>query len=134
MQKSKSIISLVLTLALTSQLFSCGYFLHPERREQKSKGNVDWAIAGLDAVGLIFFIVPGLIAFAVDVSSGTLYLPKHSSQASNLDWKNATKIKIDPNNLSEASIAKAIKENTGVKVDFNDPHLEIHGDKRVIES
>ena len=68
-------LSLLLITALSSQLFSCGYLLHSERRGQKSTASLDWPIVGLDAIGLIFFIIPGVIAFAVDFSSGTIYLP-----------------------------------------------------------
>ena len=34
----------------------------------------------LDAVGLLFFFVPGVIAFAVDFSNGTIYLPDGYTQ------------------------------------------------------
>lgn len=52
----------------------CGTVLHPERRGQPA-GPLDWGIVALDAVGLLLFFVPGVIAFAVDFSNGTIYLP-----------------------------------------------------------
>lgn len=52
----------------------CGTVLHPERRGQPA-GPLDWKIVALDAVGLLLFFVPGVIAFAVDFSNGTIYLP-----------------------------------------------------------
>jgi len=36
---------------------------------------VDWSIFALDGVGLILFFIPGVIAFAVDYSTGAIYLP-----------------------------------------------------------
>lgn len=64
------------TLANTGIIGSvgCGTVLHPERRGQPS-GPLDWGIVALDAVGLLLFFVPGVIAFAVDFSNGTIYLP-----------------------------------------------------------
>ncbi len=52
----------------------CGLLLYPERQGQTS-GKVDPVVVGLDMLGLVFFIVPGLVAFAIDYSSGTIYLP-----------------------------------------------------------
>jgi hypothetical protein len=52
----------------------CGTFLYPERRGQPA-GPLDWKIVLLDAVGLLFFLIPGVIAFAVDFATGAIYLP-----------------------------------------------------------
>jgi hypothetical protein len=60
-------------LALLS-LASCGTVLHPERRGQPA-GRLDWGVVLLDGLGLIFFFIPGVIAFAVDFSTGAIYLP-----------------------------------------------------------
>jgi len=56
----------------------CGTLFHPERKGQLS-GNVDPVVAIANGVGLLFFIVPGVIAYAVDFSNGTIYLPSASS-------------------------------------------------------
>lgn len=52
----------------------CGTILYPERRGQPA-GPLDLKVVALDAIGLLFFFVPGVIAFAVDFSNGTIYLP-----------------------------------------------------------
>jgi hypothetical protein len=62
-------------LSLTT---GCGMILHPERRGQPPGGGLDWSIVALDAVGLLLFFVPGVIAFAVDFSTGAIYLPPPS--------------------------------------------------------
>lgn len=59
-------------------LSGCGTLFHPERKGQLS-GNVDPVVAIANGVGLLFFIVPGVIAYAVDFSNGTIYLPSASS-------------------------------------------------------
>lgn len=53
----------------------CGMILHPERRNQPPGGDMDWGVFALDAVGLLLFFIPGVIAFAVDFSTGAIYLP-----------------------------------------------------------
>ncbi len=52
----------------------CGLILYPERRGQP-RGRLDWGVVLLDGLGLLLFLVPGLIAFAVDFATGTIYLP-----------------------------------------------------------
>ena len=58
-----------------SLVAGCGMILHPERRGQPPGGGLDWSIVALDAVGLLLFFVPGVIAFAVDFATGAIYLP-----------------------------------------------------------
>jgi hypothetical protein len=57
----------------------CGTLLHSERHGQPHSNQIDWKIAALDGLGLILFFVPGVIAFAVDFSTGAIYLPTESS-------------------------------------------------------
>ncbi|AWF80803.1 hypothetical protein BTJ40_08300 [Microbulbifer sp. A4B17] len=60
-------------------LSACGYFLYPERKGQAG-GRVDPAVVILDGAGLLFGLLPGIVAFAVDITNGTIYLPPgHSS-------------------------------------------------------
>ncbi|MCO1333263.1 hypothetical protein MO867_02815 [Microbulbifer sp. OS29] len=55
-------------------LSACGYFLYPERKGQAG-GRVDPAVVILDSAALLFGLIPGLVAFAVDITNGTIYLP-----------------------------------------------------------
>lgn len=72
----RQFVEQMLILAAPSAAIGCGTILHPERRGQAA-GPLDWKIVALDAVGLLFFFVPGVIAFAVDFNNGTIYLPEH---------------------------------------------------------
>ena len=63
-----------LVALLLLQLTACGTILYPERRGT-ADGRLDAGVVVLDAVGLLFFLVPGVIAFAVDFSTGAIYLP-----------------------------------------------------------
>ena len=57
-------------------LTGCGTIFFPERRGQPA-GPLDWRIVALDALGLFFFFVPGIVAFAVDFATGAIYLPPY---------------------------------------------------------
>lgn len=73
-------IAVSLTLVMMLELTACGTVFYPERKGAKS-GSIDPIVAVADAIGLLFFFIPGVIAFAVDFNNGTIYLPhgKHSS-------------------------------------------------------
>ena len=62
----------VLVTALLTQISACGSIFYPDRRGQID-GKIDPAIAALDAFGLLFYIIPGVIAFAVDFATGAIY-------------------------------------------------------------
>lgn len=54
----------------------CGYLLHKDRRGQSATGaKLDPMIIVLDGLLCLVGLLPGIIAFAVDVSSRCIYLP-----------------------------------------------------------
>lgn len=65
---------------LATGLAGCGTILYPERKGQGS-GRLDPAIVMLDGLGLLLFLIPGVIAFAVDFSNDTIYLPGRRADA-----------------------------------------------------
>ncbi|MFC6635368.1 hypothetical protein [Microbulbifer taiwanensis] len=67
-------------LTLVMNMTACGYFLYPERKGQQG-GRVDPVVVILDGVALLFGILPGVVAFAVDFTNGTIYLPPGGSSA-----------------------------------------------------
>jgi len=76
--KNRHLINKAIALALlvaVMNLTACGFFLYPERRGQTG-GRLDPAVFLLDAAGLLIGIIPGVVAFAVDISTGAIYLPK----------------------------------------------------------
>lgn len=72
--RMKTLASVLLVTALTSQLAACGTIFYPERRGQIS-GQIDSGVAILNGIGLLFYVIPGVIAFAVDFATGAIYLP-----------------------------------------------------------
>jgi hypothetical protein len=96
--------------------------MYPERKGQKS-GQIDVGVAVLDGIGLLFFLIPGIIAYAVDFSTGTIYLPNTSR--SSLDIKNFKEVKFDPKNSSMVRIEEIIKNETGYDVNQYQSRMQI---------
>lgn len=73
-------IAVSLSAVMVLQLTACGTIFYPERKGTKS-GEIDPVVAVADAIGLLFFFIPGVIAFAVDFNNGTIYKSgkRHSS-------------------------------------------------------
>lgn len=120
----RKFISVILVTILSLQLCSCGYILHPERRGQQS-GQIDWAVAGLDSIGILFFILPGVIAFAVDIQSGTIYMPKNTPGLKT-SQNNSQKIQLADKKIDKQNLASAIKNSTGRDIDLENPELKIY--------
>jgi hypothetical protein len=110
----KKLISMSLITAVLFNLTACGTILHPERKGQTG-GRIDPAVAILDGIGLLFFVIPGAIAFAVDFGNGTIYLP--DSKRSSLDIDDMQAIKVDNKILTKEMAAQIVAEKTGKNVD-----------------
>jgi hypothetical protein len=63
-------------------LMGCGTIFYPDRRGQKPVGQVDVGVVVMNALWLLVGLVPGIVAFAVDLSTGALYHPPKSSGSS----------------------------------------------------
>jgi hypothetical protein len=107
---------------LIVQLAGCGTLMYPERKGQKG-GRIDAGVAVLDGIGLLFFLIPGIIAYAVDFNNGTIYLP--GTSRSSLDLNNIKQVKFDPKHYTNATIEKIIKEETGYAVKLNQDNMKI---------
>lgn len=98
---------------------SCGTLLYPERQGQ-SGGRVDPSIAIFNGIGLLLFVIPGLVAFAVDFHTGAIYLPNSSagvdfdSQNLNLSDKESYKQIGVLKNFSERELEAIIEQKTSV--------------------
>lgn len=74
MRTSQRIVGGALAAVLLVQMSGCGTLFYPERRGQLN-GQIDPAVAALDAIGILFYVIPGLIAFAIDFGTGAIYEP-----------------------------------------------------------
>lgn len=116
-------VRLFICTVFTMQLMGCGTLMYPERRGQRG-GSLDAGVAVLDGIGLLFGIIPGVIAFAVDFSNGTIYLPERT-RIGLLDFKHIKEVKFDPKHTSLASIERTIKDKTGCEVKLTQDNIKL---------
>jgi len=113
----RSPLPFLLIAALLLQT-ACGTILYPERRNHKGT-NVDPTVAVLDGVGLLFFIIPGVIAFAVDCGNGSIYYNPPGEPSSTVK-----KVQADLGKGAH-EIERTIKEKTGASIRLNDPAMRV---------
>ncbi len=101
-----------LAVLATAAVSGCGTILHPERRGQNA-GPIDWKIAALDGLGLLFFFIPGVIAFAVDFNNGTIYLPPEdcASRGRKADGRPLISRRIPRGQLSRPGVEALVAEH-----------------------
>jgi len=120
MRTKQKLIGSLLSLSLLTQLAACGTIFYPERRGQIS-GQIDPAVAIMDAIGLLFYIIPGLLAFAVDFITGAIYLPggKHAQVDPQLLQK-----AVNPDgSIDNLRLKAIIEEQTGQQLPLDNPYL-----------
>lgn len=124
---AKKIISFAICLVLVFQLTSCGTILYPERRGQdkhQSVNKVDMAVFAMDFGLCLLGLLPGVIAFAVDFSSGCIYLPENQASLEDIgEMKHWRVVNVDPDTLNQATIERIIQEHTGKSIHLNSPDL-----------
>ena len=121
-EKLMKTLYVLVCAVLIVQLAGCGTLMYPERKGQRG-GRIDAGVAVLDGVGLLLFIIPGVIAYAVDFSNGTIYLP--STYRGSLDLKDIKQVKFDPKHYTNSTIEKIIKDETGYVVKLNQGNMKI---------
>lgn len=67
--------ALLLTLLLAVPMTGCGTLMFEERRDAPNSGDLDPNIMILDGLGLLLFLIPGIVAYIVDFQTGAVYLP-----------------------------------------------------------
>jgi len=101
-----------LTIALAFFLASCGTLLYPERRGQPA-GRLDIGVVALDGIGLLVFLVPGVIAFAVDFATGAIYLPSGCDVVVPAEATDLRQVRVDPAELTPRRVEAIVQEQTG---------------------
>lgn len=117
----KKLICKLLVIAAIFNITSCGTILHPERKNQGARDQLDTSIVVLNGIGLIFFIIPGVIAYAVDFNNDTIYLPSSKLQHSSVEElgkENMVAINIDKEHFNPKIIEAIVIAEAGNDVDF----------------
>lgn len=122
MPSKTRIIGSVVALSLVTQLTACGTLFFPDRRGQ-IEGRIDPLVAGLNAVGILFYVIPGLIAFGIDFATGAIYLP--SDQYSVAPEKLREAIGSD-GRIDHARLKAILQQEIGLDLPLDDPRLIQH--------
>lgn len=119
-------LSPFLAAILLFQLIACGTLIYPERRGQTG-GRIDPSIAILDGVGLLLFIIPGVIAFGVDFTTGAIYLPSKTAKASTATGQDGlVVIKVNPADLNPATLERTLQDQTGENIRLTSDDIQIY--------
>lgn len=113
----------ILVATLLTQLTACGTLFYPDRRGQ-IEGKIDPVVAALDAVGILFYVIPGLIAFGIDFASGAIYLPGGSTAQVSPEKLNEA-IGAD-GKVDNARLQVILESELGQRLPLNDPRLIQH--------
>ncbi|MEW5734636.1 MAG: hypothetical protein AB1921_07260 [Thermodesulfobacteriota bacterium] len=120
----KKAVMLAVVLAFLVQTAACGYFLYPERRG-RTQGKVDPAVAIMDGACLLLFIIPGVIAFAVDFSSGAIYMAGDGKKGSANPQSAPRVLHAAADGLDQSGIEAAVYAETGRRVDLSQATVRI---------
>lgn len=109
--------------ALMIQSVSCGSLLYPERIGQP-RGPLDPKVVALDTAGLLLFVAPGLISFAVDFYNGTIYMPQgpyvsDRSESETTIEGGLVSVSVDPSELRADRLEETVARVTGRRVDLS---------------
>ena len=113
---------MALLVILTFQATGCGTILYPERRNQKT-GRVDVGVALLDGFWLLVGIIPGVIAFAVDFSTGAIYIPQ--SSLTGVESSGYRVVRYDPQGMTKEGVEKLISQEIGQTFRFSDERYQM---------
>jgi hypothetical protein len=122
MRTQSRIIGGVLAATLLTQVAACGTLFFPDRRGQ-IEGKVDPVVVGLDAIGILFYVIPGLIAFGIDFATGAIYLPNDEYSVAPEHLQNA--IGAD-GQIDHAKLKAIIEREAGLSLPLDDPRLIRH--------
>lgn len=122
MFKKSMLVALAGVLML--QLTACGTLFHAERKGQQASTQVDPTVLVLDCCGLLFGIIPGVVAIVIDYSNKTIYYTKAEVKAMNsasidsIDRSRMVAVKMDE--MSNEAIEQALSRQLGQQVKLAD--------------
>ena len=114
-------VASALSLPMLSGL-GCGYVLYPERRG-RTGGRIDAGVAVMDALWLLLFLIPGIVAFVVDFSSGAIYLGGHARNEQPSGGQRMIVLDAGPN-PSRARIEAVVGVHLGRRISLDDPRVQ----------
>lgn len=112
-------------LSIGSVLPGCGTIFYPERRGQPA-GKLDWKVVAFDGIGLVLFLVPGIIAFAVDFATGAIYLPPdhYGKGAAHPTSTKLSTIRVPQGKVDRQNIEHTVSQHVGKPVALVDGEFQ----------
>ncbi|WP_422911294.1 polyribonucleotide nucleotidyltransferase [Pseudomonas sp. MAC6] len=123
MRTQTRVIGGLLVATLLTQLTACGTLFFPDRRGQ-IEGRIDPMVAGLNTIGILFYVIPGLIAFGIDFATGAIYLP--GGLTSQVDPQDLQNVVDADGKIDTAKLKALIEMQTGHSLPLDDPRLIQH--------
>ena len=117
------IIGGALIAALLTQMTACGTIIYPDRRGQ-IEGKIDPVVAVMDAIGILFWVLPGLIAFGVDFATGAIYYP--GGKTAQIDPAKLKPAVDAQGNVDMLKLQAIIESELGQRLPLDDPRLIQH--------
>jgi len=74
-------VALVVVFSFVVLVTNCGTLLYPQRLRQEPSRKVHAPTVIMDSLWLLVFIIPGVVALAVDIANGTIYYSEAELQA-----------------------------------------------------
>jgi hypothetical protein len=115
----RTAISLLVCVVFLVHLTSCGTIMYPERRGMpRNAAQIDVKVVVMDGALLLLFVLPGLIAYAVDFSTGCIYLPpgRIMKNFGDLAPSDMRVIRAAPEQLNIETLPGIIEQYTGVSI------------------
>jgi hypothetical protein len=120
------VLSVIILGALLIQIVGCGTIFYPERQGQTVHGGIDIVVAIADSAWFLAYIIPGLVAWGVDLYTGALYLPTGKKRFANQsDSKDFVVVKVDPKQLDQKMIEEIVSEHVGQEIDLAEDPVQI---------
>ncbi len=79
MRRRNMVLAIVLSFLLVAS--GCGSIMHPERMTETRSDKLDAKIVALNAAWLLVGIIPGFVAFGVDIVNETLWFSEEELEA-----------------------------------------------------
>lgn len=118
-------VAVAVTVSFMLQLVACGTLMYPERRGQKA-GEIDVKVAVLDGLGLLFGIIPGVVAYIVDFDTGAIYLPAGQRNRVSLENGAVATIRVNPESLRDpAAVRQIVSREMGLSEAVDWSRLEL---------
>ena len=117
----KKAISYALAASFVFAAAGCGTLFRSDRIGKASSNRIDPTILILDCCGLLFGLIPGVVALVLDFGNKTVYFSATEVGGMPSSTENMTALKVE--DMSEEAIAAALSRALGREVRYDQIHF-----------